>query len=60
VGNGTNGVGIATIGGLPPASTIVRLNTLLGSSLADMSDGDPACGSAVDWTSNTFQTMVCG
>ena len=55
VGNGANGIGIAI--NASGASTIVRGNTVLGSSSADMSDSNPGCGTDY-WTNNTFQTAV--
>ncbi|HYR83390.1 MAG TPA: right-handed parallel beta-helix repeat-containing protein [Terriglobia bacterium] len=54
VGNGASGIGISI--NVSGASTIVRGNTVLGSSF-DMSDGNPGCGTD-QWTNNTFQTAA--
>jgi len=55
VGKGANGVGISIA--VAGASTVIKGNTVLGSSQADMSDGNSKCGSDL-WQNNTFQTAV--
>jgi parallel beta-helix repeat protein len=52
VGNGADGYGIAINSPLP--GNMVRGNTVLGSSLFDLSESNP-CG-ANQWTNNTFGT----
>ena len=51
--HGSTGVGVA-IASVGMASA-VRLNTVLGSGVTDMSDGTAACGGNL-WESNTFET----
>jgi parallel beta-helix repeat protein len=54
-GNGSNGVGIAiTSDGAP---SVVTRNTVLGSSLADMSDGSASCDGNT-WRNNVYQTAA--
>jgi len=55
VGKGASGIGILI--SAAGASTIVKGNTVLGSSQADMSDINPRCGTDL-WQNNTFQTAV--
>lgn len=55
VGNGASGVGISI--NVAGALTVVKGNTVLGSSQVDMSDSNFACGTD-SWRNNTFQTAV--
>ena len=55
VGKGANGVGISI--SATGASTVVKGNTVLGSSQADMIDINHKCGTDL-WQNNTFQTAV--
>lgn len=50
-GSRNTGIAISTDG----APSAVRLNTVLGSVIVDMSDGSPTCG-ANQWQNNTFET----
>ena len=53
VGKGANGVGISI--NASGASTVVKGNTVLGSSEVDMSDSNSRCGTDL-WQNNSFQT----
>jgi parallel beta-helix repeat protein len=53
VGSGANGVGIEITNNGAPST--VQANTVLGSSLLDMSDGNTNCDGDT-WKNNTFQT----
>jgi parallel beta-helix repeat protein len=55
VGKGANGVGILI--SAAGTSTVVKGNTVLGSSQADMTDINSGCGTDL-WQNNTFQTAV--
>lgn len=50
-GSGQTGIAISAIGN----ASVVRRNTVLGSGVADLSDGTAACGGNV-WRNNTFKT----
>jgi parallel beta-helix repeat protein len=56
-GSGANGVGIAI--NATGAATIVKGNTVLGSSAVDLSDTNAACGSDI-WRDNIFQISQAG
>jgi parallel beta-helix repeat protein len=55
VGKGASGVGILI--SAHGASTVVKGNTVFGSSQADMTDINPGCGTDL-WQNNTFRTAV--